>query len=299
MKVEDYLALRDGVPRRGARRCQRRLRAGAGAARAQEEIEGVRESTRIAEACFDRLLEVVRTRRRRARARRGDVRALLRARRRGPALPEHVPRVAAATARSTGGSASRSTACSSPATLLVFSFELVGRLGYWMELARMVVLGEPDELQVRMNAAVAAGLEAAAAAMRPGSRPDEVQRAIIDAVAAHGADSSYWSGHGIGQDVIEEPWLGLEVVQDRDVPSAWTLEEGMVLVEPSRTWSTATGGASATWPTRTSSARGRRGALRTGRSTSTWSGERRRRTRFSPPSCSAACTRSRRRWRPC
>ena len=29
--------------------------------------------------------------------------------------------------------------------------------------------------------------------------------------------------------MIEEPWLGLDVVQDRDVPSAWVLEEGMVL----------------------------------------------------------------------
>jgi len=80
-----------------------------------------------------------------------------------------------------------------------------------------------------MNAAVTAGLDAGAAAMRPGVRPDEVQRAILDAVSAHGARSSYWSGHGIGQDVIEEPWLGLDVVQDRDVPSAWVLEESMVL----------------------------------------------------------------------
>jgi Xaa-Pro aminopeptidase len=29
--------------------------------------------------------------------------------------------------------------------------------------------------------------------------------------------------------VIEEPWLGLEVVQDRSVPSTWELAEGMVL----------------------------------------------------------------------
>jgi Xaa-Pro aminopeptidase len=56
-----------------------------------------------------------------------------------------------------------------------------------------------------------------------------VQQAITRAVARHGADCSYWSGHGIGQDVIEEPWLGLEVVQDRSVPSSWELAEGMVL----------------------------------------------------------------------
>ena len=111
----------------------------------------------------------------------------------------------------------------------IFSFELIGPMGYWVELARMVVLGAPDDLQVRMNAAVASGMEAGRAQMRPGNRPDQVQRAILDAVAAHGTWSSYWSGHGLGQDVIEEPWLGLEIVQDRDVASGWTLEEGMAL----------------------------------------------------------------------
>ena len=70
-----------------------------------------------------------------------------------------------------------------------------------------------------MNAAVAAGLDAGAAAHACPAPPRRaVQRAILDAVAEHGAVSSYWSGHGIGQDVIEEPWLGLDVVQDRDVP---------------------------------------------------------------------------------
>ena len=112
---------------------------------------------------------------------------------------------------------------------LVFSFELVGRMGYWMEFARMVVFGEPTDLQQRMNDAVTAGLAAGAEQMRPGKRPDEVQAAITSAVAAHGADCSYWSGHGIGQDVIEEPWLGLEMVQDRSLPSTWELADGMVL----------------------------------------------------------------------
>jgi Xaa-Pro aminopeptidase len=72
-------------------------------------------------------------------------------------------------------------------------------------------------------------MEAAERALLPGGRPDQVQRAILDAVAAKGARSTYWSGHGLGQDVIEEPWIGLEAVQDRDVPSTWSLAEGMVV----------------------------------------------------------------------
>jgi Xaa-Pro aminopeptidase len=227
MKVEDYLGLRaafgdaDFVDAQDAFERAR-------ARKSLEEIEGVRESTHIAEACFERLLEVVRpgvTERevgasmyQRCYALGGEDPLFL------SMYPEQVGggkvegRFGAPNDRALG-----------PGDVLIFSFELVGRLGYWMELARMVVLGEPDELTVRMNAAVAAGLDAGAASMRPGVRPDEVQRAILDAVAVHGARSSYWSGHGIGQDVIEEPWLGLDVVQDRDVPSEWVLEEGMVL----------------------------------------------------------------------
>jgi Xaa-Pro aminopeptidase len=40
--------------------------------------------------------------------------------------------------------------------------------------------------------------------------------------------SSYWSGHGLGQDVIEEPWIGREVV-DADETADWKLTERMVL----------------------------------------------------------------------
>jgi Xaa-Pro aminopeptidase len=227
MKVEDYLGLRAAFPNAELVDAQDAFER-ARARKSEEEIEGARESTRIAEACFDRLLELVRP---------GvDERAL------GAAMYERCYALGgedplflsmypepAAGGTVDGRFGIPGDRVLGPGDVLVFSFELVGRLGYWMEHARMVVLGEPDELTVRMNAAVAAGLDAGAAAMRPGVRPDEVQRAILDAVAEHGARSSYWSGHGIGQDVIEEPWLGLDVVQDRDVPSAWLLEEGMVL----------------------------------------------------------------------
>ena len=227
MKVEDYLGLRaafgdaDFVDAQDAFERAR-------ACKSTEEIEGARESTRIAEACFERLLELVRpgvserevgaAMYERCYALGGEDPLFL------SMYPEQV-----GDGRVEGRFGAPNDRVLGVGDVLIFSFELVGRLGYWMELARMVVLGEPDEPTVRMNAAVAAGLDAGARSMRPGVRPDEVQRAILDAVSAHGARSSYWSGHGIGQDVIEEPWLGLDVVQDRDVPSEWVLGEGMVL----------------------------------------------------------------------
>jgi Xaa-Pro aminopeptidase len=227
MKVADYLALVAAFPAAeivDAQDAFERVRA----PKSDEELEGARESARIADACFDRLLEIART----GLTERAIGAAMYE---RCYALGGEDPLFLSMAPQRDGDGKVLGTfgppadRVLGPGDQHIFSFELVGPLGYWVEFARMVVLGEPSELQVRMNAAVAAGLQAGQQQMRPGQRPDEVQRAIIDAVEAHGARSTYWSGHGIGQDVIEEPWLGLEVVQDRDAVSAWTLEAGMVL----------------------------------------------------------------------
>jgi Xaa-Pro aminopeptidase len=226
MKVEDYLALVRAFPDAelvDASDAFERVRA----LKTADELEGVRESVAIADQCFERLLEIARpgiTER--------EIGAAMYER--CYALGGEDPLYLSMYPEQNGGRVEGRFGPPVDRVLtageqLVFSFEHVGRLGYWMEFARMVVFGEPTELQQRMNAAVTAGLAAGAAEMRPGRRPDEVQQAITSAVAEHRADCSYWSGHGIGQDVIEEPWLGLEVVQDRSVPSSWELGEGMVL----------------------------------------------------------------------
>jgi Xaa-Pro aminopeptidase len=227
LKVEDYLALRAAFPDAeivDASDGFERLRA----VKSEEELEGVREATRIAERCFERLLEVTAP---------GETER---------AVGAEMYRVAYSlggedplflTMTGLLGANGRVAPSFGPpgdrvlgqGDQFIFSFELIGPLGYWMEFARMVVLVESSELQQRLNSAVRAGMEAAEAALRPGNRPDQVQRAILDAVGAHGARSTYWSGHGLGQDVIEEPWIGLDMVQDRDVPSDWSLAEGMVL----------------------------------------------------------------------
>jgi Xaa-Pro dipeptidase len=226
MKVEDYLALAGAFPDAelvDASDAFERIRAH----KTAYELEGVRESVAIADACFDRLLEIawpgIREREigaamyERCYALGGEDPLFL------SMYPEERK------GRVEGRFGPPVDRILDEGDQLVFSFELVGRMGYWMEFARMVVFGEPTELQQRMNDAVIAGLQAGAAQMLPGRRPDEVQQAILGAVSRHGAECSYWSGHGLGQDVIEEPWLGLEVVQDRAVPSSWELAEGMVL----------------------------------------------------------------------
>jgi Xaa-Pro aminopeptidase len=227
MKVEDYLALVTAFPGAELVDAQDAFER-ARARKSPEEHEGLRESAAITDACFDRLLEVI-----------GQG---ISEREIGAAMAERccalggedplflsMHAVPAGDGKVTGTFGPPGERVLTRGDQHIFSFELVGPLGYWVELARMVVIGEPDGLQLQLTEAVKAGLEAGRAEMRPGKRPDEVQRAILDAIEAHGARSTYWSGHGLGQDVIEEPWLGLEVVQDRDVASEWTLEEGMAL----------------------------------------------------------------------
>ena len=227
MKVADYLALRAAFPEAelvDAQQAFERVRS----RKSPEEQKGLRESAAISDACFERLLELARpgvSERELGAAMYERCYAL------GGEDPLYLSMYPESPGDGTvaGKFAPPGDRILRPGDQHIFSFEQIGPMGYWVELARMIVLVEADEVQVRMNAAVAAGMEAGRAQMRPRNRPDQVQRAILDAVAAHRTWSSYWSGHGLGQDVIEEPWLGLEIVQDRDVASAWTLEEGMAL----------------------------------------------------------------------
>jgi Xaa-Pro aminopeptidase len=227
MKVEDYLAVRAALPDAeivDATMAFERVRA----AKEPLELEGAREATRIAEQAFARVLEVA-----------------------GAGVSERaIGAEAARVALAEGGQdllfltmygreredgtvgghfGIPHDRVLEPGDVHTFSFELIGPLGYWMELSRMVSIGPPTELATRLNASVAAGLQAGGDALAAGADPGAAQRAIEAAAAEHGARCAYWSGHGIGQDVIEEPWVGLDVVQDRDAPPAEPLAAGMVL----------------------------------------------------------------------
>ena len=232
MKVEDYLALRDAFPSAeivDASDAFERLRAH----KAPEEIEGVRESVAIADACFDRLLEIARigiTER--------EIGAAMYER--CYALGGEDPLFLSMYPESTG-TAAREGRFGPPVDRvlergeqLVFSFELVGPHGLLDGVRAHGRVRRAD----RAAAAHERRRDRGARRPAPGrcgraSGRTRSRRAITSAVAAHGADCSYWSGHGIGQDVIEEPWLGLEIVQDRDRPLDLGARRGHGAREPS------------------------------------------------------------------
>ncbi|WP_259313535.1 M24 family metallopeptidase [Capillimicrobium parvum] len=197
------------------------------AQKSAEELAGVRESTYIVERCFARLLEIARPgiTEREIGAEMYRTMYLL-----GGEDPLFL---SMSGVRQADGTVAPAWNPPRDRVLhvgdqFVFSFELIGPLGYWMEFARAVVFGTPTDDQVRLNRAAAEGMRAAAERMVPGATPAAVQRGLLDAVERHDAGSAYWSGHGLGQDVLEEPWIGREVV-DADDAVDWTLSERMVL----------------------------------------------------------------------
>jgi Xaa-Pro aminopeptidase len=228
MKVADYLALREALSEEAeivdATFAFERARA----AKVPAELEGAEEATRIAEAAFERLLEVVGAGVSERQIGAEVTRTALAA---GGEDPLFLTMYGREREDGTVGGHFGVPAdrVLGPGDVHTFSFELIGPRGYWMELSRMVSIGPPTELAQRLNASVAAGLQAGGDALAAGADPGAAQAAIEAAAAEHDTVCAYWSGHGIGQDVIEEPWVGLEQVQDRDAPPADPLATGMII----------------------------------------------------------------------
>ncbi|MDX6742770.1 M24 family metallopeptidase [Actinocorallia sp. A-T 12471] len=234
MKVEDYLALTQGLP--GARiEDAQALFDRVRAIKSPAEQRAVRESAYILDRCFDRLLEIARPglTERAIAAEMYQIAAALGGE--DPLfLTMYVDSEPAGPVPTFGAPRERELRVND---VLTFSYELVGPAGYWVEFSRMITFAEPSEPVARIARAVGAGMEAARAALRPGTSMGDVQRELIAAVEAEGAKSSYWSGHGMGLDVLEEPWVGLDVVQDSGSAGAVTeTADGLVLAVHPTLW---------------------------------------------------------------
>jgi Xaa-Pro aminopeptidase len=104
--------------------------------------------------------------------------------------------------------------------------DLVPRVGgYWGDSCATIALGEPDETVRRAHTTALEALEAAKAAVRPGTRAGDVDAAARGLVEAAGGSYPHHTGHGVGRAMHEEP---------RIVPSSErVLEAGMVVaLEP-------------------------------------------------------------------
>ncbi|MGH2938432.1 MAG: M24 family metallopeptidase [Solirubrobacterales bacterium] len=104
--------------------------------------------------------------------------------------------------------------------------------GYFSDMGRTVICGEPSRRQQEVFTAVHASLAAATKAMRPGNTNDDVAAAVREAGARYGLDDSFLSlfiGHGVGIGANEPPYIGESLPGAETVP----LEPGTTMaVEP-------------------------------------------------------------------
>src|SRR5436309_1439308 len=104
--------------------------------------------------------------------------------------------------------------------LLLYSLEITGSGGYWVEFSRPLIRGKLSARTQAMADAYPEALEAARKLMREGELASNVHRAISDAFAKHGFALGHLSGHSIGATMIEHPAIGSK----SEVP----LEENMI-----------------------------------------------------------------------
>jgi Xaa-Pro aminopeptidase len=104
--------------------------------------------------------------------------------------------------------------------LMLYSLEITGTGGYWVEFSRPLLRGKPSARTQKMADAYPAALESARKLMRAGELASNVHRAVADAFAQHGFALGHLSGHSIGTTMLEYPAIGAR----SEVP----LEENMI-----------------------------------------------------------------------
>jgi Xaa-Pro dipeptidase len=104
--------------------------------------------------------------------------------------------------------------------LLLYSLEVTGAGGYWVEFSRPLIQGKPSATTQKMADAYPHAMESARKLMRAGEMASNVHRSVADTFAKHGFSLGHLSGHSIGTTMIEYPAIGATT----NVP----LEENMI-----------------------------------------------------------------------
>ncbi|MEE9235571.1 MAG: M24 family metallopeptidase [Candidatus Acidoferrales bacterium] len=98
-----------------------------------------------------------------------------------------------------------------PDDLLLYSLEVTGAEGYWVEFSRPVIRGKVSSRTAAMRRIYPEALEAARLRLREGERTGSAHRAFADILTKHGFGLGHLSGHSIGTTMIEHPKIGAEV----------------------------------------------------------------------------------------
>ena len=92
--------------------------------------------------------------------------------------------------------------------LLLYSLEITGVGGYWVEFSRPLIQGKISSRTQAMAEVYPKALEAARKLMRTGERASNVHRAVAETFAKKGFALGHLSGHSIGSTMLEYPAIG-------------------------------------------------------------------------------------------
>jgi Xaa-Pro dipeptidase len=92
--------------------------------------------------------------------------------------------------------------------LMLYSLEIAGAGGYWVEFSRALIAGEPSKRTLQMAEVYPEAMEAARKLMRDGIVASEVHRVVAETFARQGFALGHLSGHSIGTTMIEHPAIG-------------------------------------------------------------------------------------------
>lgn len=95
-----------------------------------------------------------------------------------------------------------------PDDLLLYSLEIAGPEGYWVEFSRALSRGPLSARTRRMVDCYPDAMEAARRLMREGEPIANVHRASAEIFARHGFRLGHLSGHSIGATMLEQPAVG-------------------------------------------------------------------------------------------
>jgi len=92
--------------------------------------------------------------------------------------------------------------------LMLYSLEIAGAGGYWVEFSRAIIAGEPSRRTLQMAEAYPEAMESARKRMREGALACDVHQAVAQTFARRGFALGHLSGHSIGTTMIEHPAIG-------------------------------------------------------------------------------------------
>lgn len=92
--------------------------------------------------------------------------------------------------------------------LMLYSLEIAGAGGYWVEFSRALIAGEPSKRTLQMAEIYPEAMEAARKLLHDGVPASEVHKVVADTFACQGFSLGHLSGHSIGTTMIEHPAIG-------------------------------------------------------------------------------------------